>query len=98
MKGAKRVYGPFTDVFSYAVTLTELTGNSLPWSGLSNIEAAMAVCQGARTTIPKRASAELRVVIERAWVHAAESRPSMQQIVDYLTAKRGRFLFCILLV
>jgi hypothetical protein len=38
-------YSTATDVFSFAVVLSEIASNKLPWTGYTNIAAALAVVQ-----------------------------------------------------
>ena len=89
MSGQTRCYSHKTDVFSYAVLLTELCGNVLPFRGTSNIDAAICVVrEGARTAIPGRTPALLRQVIEIAWQQDSGDRPSMAMIVEWLEQRR----------
>ena len=84
LRGAHRVYSYATDVFSYCVTLTELCGNTLPWSDEKNIAAAIRCAKGERTPIPERTPPILKQVIEAGWAENSESRPTMEQIVAKL--------------
>ena len=89
MRGARRKYSYKSDVFSYAVLLTELCGNTLPFPGVPNVDAAISVCtKKARTPIPARTPPLLREVIERGWEQDPADRPTMDMVVRWLVQQR----------
>jgi hypothetical protein len=85
-RGTPRQYSLKSDVFSFAVLLTELVGNRLPWPDVTNMQAAVAVHRGERTPVPERMTPPLRSVVDRCWAQAADARPSMADVVAMLEA------------
>jgi serine/threonine protein kinase len=83
-RGTPSLYSFSTDVFSFAVLLTELVGNRLPWPDISNVQAAVAVTKGARTVVPERMMPRLRDVVEKCWEQQADKRPTMAEVVAML--------------
>jgi hypothetical protein len=73
-------------VFSFAVLLTEVVGNRLPWPDINNVQAEVAVTRGERTTVPERSAPLLRAVMDRCWAQAVDARPTMADIVVMLSA------------
>lgn len=84
MRGELRIYSYKTDVFSFAVLLSEIVSSALPWCDDTNINAAVNVLQGRRTAIAARVSPLLRMVIEQCWAQNADERPQMEQVVELL--------------
>jgi serine/threonine protein kinase len=92
LRGATRVHSYKTDVFSFAVLLTELVNNALPWSAVSNKEAAVLVAVHAkRTPIGPRATPHLRAVIQQCWTQSAAERPTMARVVELLANPTGHY-------
>jgi hypothetical protein len=85
-RGTPRQYSLKSDVFSFAVLLTELVGNCLPWPDVTNMQAAVAVHRGERTPVPERMTPLLRAVVDRCWAQAADARPTMADVVAMLDA------------
>jgi hypothetical protein len=79
-------------VFSFAVLLTELVGNCLPWPDVTNTVAAVAVHRGERTPVPERMTPLLRAVVDKCWAQAADARPSMADVVAMLNTDDGQDL------
>jgi len=71
-RGTPRQYSLKSDVFSFAVLLTELVGNCLPWPDVTNTVAAVAVHRGERTPVPERMAPLLRAVVGKCWAQAAD--------------------------
>jgi hypothetical protein len=84
MRGKTREFGFKTDVFSFAVLLTEIINNHMPWKGLSNQQAAVEVVRGKRTPINERASPHLLSVINACWSQNASDRPMMPEVINML--------------
>jgi serine/threonine protein kinase len=84
MRGKTREFGFKTDVFSFAVLLTEIINNQMPWKGLSNQQAAVEVVRGKRTPINERASPHLLSVINACWSQNAADRPMMPEVINML--------------
>jgi serine/threonine protein kinase len=89
-RGTPRQYSLKSDVFSFAVLLTELVGNCLPWPDVTNTVAAVAVHRGERTPVPERMTALLRAVVGKCWAQAADARPSMADVVAMLNTDDGQ--------
>jgi serine/threonine protein kinase len=79
-----RVYSFKSDVFSFAVLLTEVVNNQLPWVHLTNKLAAVEVVKGFRTTISSQCAPALRAVIQKCWATDPDARPTMAEVVTIL--------------
>ena len=83
---AHRPYGLPVDVYSYSIVIFEVLVGEAPYSGLSSVEAAIAVCRdGLRPSFPFEALPEpLRPLPELAaacWATQPEARPGFGEIV-----------------
>jgi hypothetical protein len=77
LRGARRAYSFKSDVFSFAVLLTEIVNRRLPWHNLSNRSAAIEVVSGARTEVDSHCAPALRNIIQQCWATAPDDRPTM---------------------
>jgi serine/threonine protein kinase len=84
LRGARRAFSFKSDVFSYAVLLTEIVNGRLPWHGFDNISAAIEVASGARTEVDSKCAPALRTVIQLCWVTEADARPTMADVCAML--------------
>ncbi|KXZ56331.1 hypothetical protein GPECTOR_1g292 [Gonium pectorale] len=77
-----------SDVWSYGVVLWQLvTGETVPWPGLRNVQIIMGIMQGdLRLTIPPTAYPPLAHLIECCLTHDHAQRPSFGDIVLRLEA------------
>jgi len=82
----ERIYSVKSDVFSFAVVMYEIITQETPWKDLDPIQAAGAIKEGKRMTIPERYNcpASLMVLIERCWAQHPEERPNFLEINEYL--------------
>jgi serine/threonine protein kinase len=83
-RGGQRVYSFKSDVFSFAVLLTEIVNCRLPWHDFNNRAAAMEVVRGARTDVDSHCTPALRTVIHRCWVAPPDDRPTMADVCAML--------------
>ena len=88
-RGTPRQYSFKSDVFSFAVLLTELVGNQLPWPGINTVQAAVAVMRGERAAVPARTTPLLRAVIDQCWAQDSDARPTMDQVVELLSKQKA---------
>ena len=80
--------------------LTELVGNSLPWPGTSNVDAAIAVCtKAARTPISPHASPLLVEIIEKCWQQQPQGKQTNATLFSCFSSF-GAFVlvFCCVVV
>lgn len=82
------IYSPATDAFSFAMTLVELSTNQLPWPHLTNVEAAIAVCQAERPELDT-ALVEPTVlrVVQACWAHEPSERLTVDKAHAVLVGK-----------
>jgi serine/threonine protein kinase len=80
LRGARRVYSFKSDVFSFAVLLTEIVNCRLPWHGFDNRSAAMEVVRGGRTEVDSHCAPALRNVIHQCWATELDARPTMEEV------------------
>jgi serine/threonine protein kinase len=84
----KSVYSPATDAFSFAMTLVELATNQLPWPQLTNVEAAIAVCQAERPELDASlVEPTVLRVIETCWAHEPTDRLTLSKAHSVLTGR-----------
>jgi serine/threonine protein kinase len=84
----KSVYSPATDAFSFAMTLVELSTNQLPWPQLTNVEAAIAVCQAERPELDTSlVEPTVLRVIETCWAHEPADRLTLSKAHSVLTGR-----------
>merc|ERR1712060_855481 len=83
---AHRPYGLPCDVHSYGVLLWELhVGGSVPYSGHSPLQAAVAVVQqGLRPAMPQGAHPRLATLMRACWAADPEARPMFAKVVEAL--------------
>jgi hypothetical protein len=84
MRGTRRVYSFKSDVFSFAVLLTEIVNVRLPWANHDNRSAAIEVLSGARTEVGSQCAPALRDIIQQCWATAPEDRPTMAEVCALL--------------
>jgi serine/threonine protein kinase len=84
LRGARRAYSFKSDVFSFAVLLTEIVNRRLPWHNYSNRSAAIEVVSGARTVVDSHCAPALRNIIQRCWATAPDDRPTMAHVCAML--------------
>jgi serine/threonine protein kinase len=80
LRGVRRTFSFKSDVFSFAVLLTEVVNNKLPWPGLENREAAIEVVQGERTQISSQCAPAIRSIIQKCWATNPDARPTMAEL------------------
>ena len=80
-------YSESADVHSFGVLLHELLTHQLPFYGRSALQAALAVCQGHRPTLPPQTPAAVAQLVARSWSKPSE-RLSFQDICDVLDSLR----------
>jgi serine/threonine protein kinase len=84
LRGARRAYSYKSDVFSFAVLLTEIVNGRLPWHDYDNRSAAIEVVSGARTVIDSRCAPALRSIIQQCWATVPDKRPTMAEVCALL--------------
>jgi serine/threonine protein kinase len=84
LRGARRAYSFKSDVFSFAVLLTEIVNRRLPWHNYSNRSAAIEVVSGARTEVDSHCAPALRCIIQQCWAIAPDDRPTMVDVCAML--------------
>jgi serine/threonine protein kinase len=80
----RRVFSFKSDVFSFAVLLTEIVNRRLPWHDCDNRSAAIEVVSGARTVVDSHCTPALRTIIQRCWATAPDDRPTMADVCAML--------------
>jgi serine/threonine protein kinase len=84
LRGVTRTYSFKSDVFSYAVLLTEIVNNQLPWPDFTNQAAAIEVVKGFRTKVSSQCPSSLRTLIQKCWNQDPDERPSMAEVAQLL--------------
>jgi hypothetical protein len=84
LRGTRRTCSFKSDVFSFAVLLTEAVNNQLPWHDLSNLLAANEVVKGERTAINSRCAPALLKIIRQCWATDPDNRPTMFEVCAML--------------
>eukprot|EP00164_Ancoracysta_twista_P017902 GFYU01030723.1.p1 GENE.GFYU01030723.1~~GFYU01030723.1.p1 ORF type:complete len:265 (-),score=76.21 GFYU01030723.1:138-833(-) len=74
-------YTEKADVFSFAIICFELVARVLPYDGLNQIQAAMAVLnEGLRPTLPAHTPPEYAALVIRCWNQDPDKRPNFNEI------------------
>lgn len=90
------LFTPHTDVWSYGVTLWELSKiGGFPYQGLSNAEVLEKVDQGCTLEIPHRSSREMSALLRRCWSQEPLRRPNPSEIVRILIETPDMVHACI---
>ena len=78
-------YNLSADVYSFGTLLWEILSLIKPYNGFNrNMHAEMVVSQGVRPSIPASWPRELKNMVERAWSHDIDERPSMESCYKVL--------------
>ena len=73
----KKEFSPASDVWSFGVIMWEMYNPSeLPYKGMSNIEAAVGVCQGLRLPIPEAYPPTVVKIMKACWQYSPSKHPS----------------------
>lgn len=74
-----------SDIYSFGMILWELASLSLPFEGLNNMAAAIAVgMKGERPPIPGHCDTRLRNLIQRCWDSNPDHRPDVHELLHCL--------------
>uniref|UniRef100_A0A7S2Y8D6 Mitogen-activated protein kinase kinase kinase n=1 Tax=Entomoneis paludosa TaxID=265537 RepID=A0A7S2Y8D6_9STRA len=88
-------YSSNADVYSFGVCLWQLITREIPFATLTPIQAAYAVAEGRRPTIPSSTPRRLREIIEACWEHDSYRRPSFTYIAMALADYAKMVRLCI---
>lgn len=73
-------YSSNADVYSFGICLWQLITRDVPFASMTPIQAAFAVAEGRRPTIPDSTPAQLRDIISACWDQDSRKRPSFTYI------------------
>ena len=73
-------YSSNADVYSFGLVLWQLITREVPFATLTPIQAAMAVAEGRRPTIPSSTPQRLQEIITACWDQDSRKRPSFTYI------------------
>jgi serine/threonine protein kinase len=73
-------YSSNADVYSFGLCLWQLITREVPFASMTPIQAAYAVTEGRRPTIPSHTPRRLQEIIEACWNHDSHRRPSFTYI------------------
>lgn len=90
------LFTPCTDVWSYGVTLWELsTIGGFPYQGMSNAEVLERVEKGYTLEIPSQSSSEMLVLLGKCWHQDPAQRPKPSEIVKTLLENQELVHACV---
>lgn len=90
------LFTPYTDVWSYGVTLWELsTIGGFPYQGMSNAEVLERVEKGYTLEIPNQSSQEMVSLIGKCWHQDPAQRPKPSEIIETLLENRELVNACV---
>jgi len=85
-------YSNSVDVFSFAMSLSELLTNKVPYSEMTPVQAAFSiVTRDLRPALPDTCPPELKVMIAECWAKDRATRPSFGVIATRLDAMAKQF-------
>ena len=73
-------YSSNADVYSFGICLWQLITREIPFATMTPIQAAYAVAEGNRPTIPASTPRPLREIIEACWDQDSRRRPSFTYV------------------
>lgn len=73
-------YSSNADVYSFGICLWQLITREVPFASMTPIQAAYAVAEGRRPTIPPSTPRRLQEIIQSCWDHDSHRRPSFTYI------------------
>jgi serine/threonine protein kinase len=84
-------YSSNADVYSFGLCLWQLITREVPFATMTPIQAAYAVAEGRRPTIPSSTPRRLQEIILSCWDHDSRKRPSFtfvaMALADYVRTK-----------
>ena len=70
-----------TDVYAYAIMIWEVLTGEFPWAGLNAMQIGMQVMvKKARPPVPEGAPRDLVALMQRAWAHDPNDRPTFADL------------------
>ena len=76
-----RVDSTAGDVYSYGILLFEIITRQPPWTGMSNVKAARAVCHGRTLRLPPQAPLLAHRLVEQCFCFDGNARPKMEDVL-----------------
>lgn len=77
-------YDEKVDVYSFGIILWEMIASDVPFSNLTDMQAAMNTSNGMRPQIPGSCSVNTKQLIQNCWASEPKDRPSFQDILSAL--------------
>jgi serine/threonine protein kinase len=77
-------YDEKVDVYSFGIILWEMIASDVPFSNLTDMQAAMNTSNGMRPALPPSCTPNMKDLIRACWAPEPSERPSFQEVLDKL--------------